>query len=275
MIYFIAMSDSVLKTVELDGLSMDYACFGEGEKNLVVIPGLAIKSPVRSASALEGPYKIFREKYTLYFFDRKKNAEKGYSLESMAKDQAMVMKKLGLERASVLGVSQGGMIAQLMAIHYPEVVGKLVLASSTSKAEPLQLETIGKWARLARTHDASGLVSNFIDDCFSEKFAARYRRALMTMYKDVSVEEMERFAVFADACDEVNTYGDLGKIKCPTLVLGAGADRVVTPEAAVKLAEKLKAENVPCEFYMYEGCGHAVFDELKEYKERIFNFLER
>lgn len=269
------MSDCTLNNVKVDGLSMDYACFGEGPKKLVIIPGLALKSPIRSASALEGPYKIFREKYTLYFFDRKYNAEKGYSLLSMARDQALVMKTLGLENASVMGVSQGGMIAQLLAIHYPDLVGKLVLASSTSKAEPLQLETIGKWARLARAHDASGLVGAFIDDCFSASFVARYRRALLTMYKDLSVEEMERFAIFADACDEVDTVNDLGKIKCPTLVLGAGADRVVTPEASVKIVDKLKTENVPHEFYMYEDCGHAVFDELKEYKERIFNFLER
>lgn len=269
------MSDCTLNTVETDGLSMDYACFGEGEKNLVIIPGLAIKSPVRSASALEAPYKIFREKYRLFFFDRKKNAEQGYSLLSMAKDQAAVMKKMGLENASVMGVSQGGMIAQLLAIHYPDLVGKLVLASSTSKAEPLQLETIGKWACLARVHDASGLVDAFIDDCFSEGFANRYRKVIQKMYKDVSVEEMERFAIFADACDYVDTYADLGKIKCPTLVLGAGADRVVTPEASEKIAEKLKSEKVPCEFYMYEGCGHAVFDELHEYKERIFRFLEK
>ena len=50
---------------------------------------------------------------------------------------------------------------------------------------------------------------------------------------------------------------------------------MTTPEASIKMAEKLKAEGVPCESYMYEGCGHAVFDELPDYKQRIFDFLEK
>lgn len=269
------MASCFVDTVNVGGFQMEYACFGEGDIPLVVIPGLSIKSVVKSASSLEGPFKIFREHYKLYFFDRKKEAERGYSLQQMADDQAAVLKALGIKDACVYGVSQGGMIAQYMAIRYPELVQKLVLGSSTSKAEPLQITTIQNWARLARAHDATALVNAFIDDCFSEKFAARYRRALLALYKEVSDEELERFALFADACDFVDTYDDLGKIKCQTLVLGAGKDRVTTPEASVKLAEKLKAEGVPCESYMYEDCGHAVFDELSEYKQRIFDFLEK
>ena len=269
------MASCFVDTVHTAGFQMEYACFGEGGTPLVVIPGLTIKSVIKSANALEGPFKVFREHYKLYFFDRKKEAEPGYSLPQMAEDQVAALKALGIEKACVYGVSQGGMIAQYMAIRHPEVVKKLVLGSSTSRAEPLQLKTIGHWARLARAHDAPALVNSFIEDCFSESFAARYRRALLALYKEVSVEELERFALFADACDFVNTYDDLGKIKCPTLVLGAGKDRVTTPEASIKLAEKLKSEGVPCESYMYEGCGHAVFDELTEYKKRIFEFLQR
>jgi pimeloyl-ACP methyl ester carboxylesterase len=269
------MSENLVHSVSTDSFEMEYARIGSGPKPLIVIPGLSIKSVMKSAASLEGPFKIFKDKYTLYFFDRKKEAKPGYSLPEMADDQVAAMKALGIEKADVYGVSQGGMIAQYMAIRNPEVVNKLVLASSTSKAEPQQLKTIRNWARLARAREATALVNSFIDDCFSEKFAARYRRALLALYKKISDEELDRFAIFADACDYVDTYSDLGKIKRPVLVLGAGKDLVTTLEASVKLAEKLKAEGVPCEYHMYEDCGHAVFDELPEYKNRIFEFLER
>ena len=269
------MNENFVHTVRTPSFEMEYARIGIGPKPLVVIPGLSIKSVMKSAASLEGPFKIFKEKYTLYFFDRKKDATSGYSLPEMAEDQVAALKAIGLEKADIYGVSQGGMIAQYMAINHPEIVGKLVLGSSTSKAEPLQLQTIPNWARLARARETTALVSSFIDDCFSEKFVARYRRALLALYKEISDEELDRFAIFADACDHVNTYDDLGKIKSPVLVLGAGKDCVTTPEASIKLAEKLKAEGVPCEFYMYEDCGHAVFDELPDYKKRIFDFLEQ
>ena len=269
------MSDNLVHTVCVGSVEMDYACIGSGPKPLIVIPGLSIKSIVKSAASLEGPFKIFKEKYTLYFFDRKKDANPGYSLPEMAEDQVAALKAIGIEKADVYGVSQGGMIAQYMAIAHPEIVGKLVLGSSTSKAEPLQLKTISNWARLARARETSVFVNAFIDDCFTESFVARYRRALLALYKEISDEELDRFAIFADACDYVDTYNDLGKIKGPVLVLGAGKDHVTTPEASVKLAEKLKAEGVSCEFYMYEDRGHAVFDELPDYKNRIFDFLEK
>ena len=252
---------------------MEYACFGEGKTPLVVLPGLTIKSIIKSAPSLEGPYKIFRDRFTLYFFDRKKEAAPGYSLPEMADDQAAAIKALGLSDVHVYGMSQGGMIAQYMAIRHPDVIKKMVLGSSTSRAEPLQIKTIGNWARLAEAHDASALVDCFIQDCFTESFVARYRRALLTLYKEISTEELDRFAVFAHACDFVNTFDDLGKINCPVLVLGADKDRVTTLEAAVKMADKLKSEGVPCEFYMYKDCGHAVFDEQREYRERVYNFL--
>ena len=270
-----SMSDKRVYTVKTDRFEMEYARIGTGPKPLVIIPGLAIKSVMKSASALSAPYKVFLEKYTLYFFDRKKNAAPGYTLQEMADDQAEALKAMGLSKVDVFGVSQGGMVAQYMAIRYPELIRKLVLGSSTSRAEPLQLKIIGHWTELAESHDATELVESFIDNCFSEKFAARYRRALLTMYREVSDEEMDRFAIFSRACDFVDTYDELGKIKCPVLVLGAGSDLVTTPEASQKIVDKLKAEGVACESHMYEGCGHAVFDELPEYKERIFNFLER
>ena len=82
------MSENLVYTVKTDRFEMEYARIGTGPKPLVVIPGLAIKSVMKSASALSAPYKIFLEKYTLYFFDRKKNAVPGYTLQEMADDQA-------------------------------------------------------------------------------------------------------------------------------------------------------------------------------------------
>ena len=173
-IYLYTMSENLVHTVCTDGFEMEYAQFGNGPRPLVVIPGLAIKSVMKSADALQVPYKAFTTNYTLYFFDRRKNVAPGYSVEDMARDQALVLQALGISDAALYGVSQGGMVAQHIAANYPELVWKLVLGCSTSKAEPQQLKVIGEWTRKAREHDGTGLVSAFIRDCFSASFAARY-----------------------------------------------------------------------------------------------------
>ncbi|SHM51394.1 Pimeloyl-ACP methyl ester carboxylesterase [Fibrobacter sp. UWR3] len=269
------MSDKLVHNVRTAGFEMEYAKFGNGSRALVIIPGLAIKSVMKSAASLQVPYKMFTEGYTLYFFDRRKDVDPGYSLEEMARDQVLAMQALGLKDVALYGVSQGGMVAQHIAATHPELVWKLVLGCSTSKPEPQQLEVIGNWARLARAHDREGLVEAFIRDCFSSKFAERYSRALRAMYKDVSEAEMDRFAIFARECDNVDTGDMLASIKCPVLVLAASEDRVVLPIASDKIVEKLRTANVPCEYEIFEGYGHAAFDEIKEYKDRIYEFLQK
>ena len=269
------MSEDIVQYVRTGGFEMEYAKFGNGPRPLVVIPGLAIKSVMKSAASLQVPYKMFTEEFTLYFFDRRKDVDPGYSLEEMARDQVLALQALGLKDIALYGVSQGGMVAQHIAATHPELVWKLVLGCSTSKPEPQQLEVIGEWARLARAHDREGLVEAFIRDCFSMKFAERYGRALRTMYRDVTPEDMDRFAIFARECDNVDTGDMLTSIKCPVLVLAASDDRVVLPIASTKIVDKLNSANVPCEFHMFEGYGHAAFDEIKEYKDRILQFLQQ
>ena len=269
------MAEDLVQTVRMADFEMEYAKFGNGPRQLVVIPGLSIKSVMKSAASLQVPYKMFTEDFTLYFFDRRKNVAPDYSLTQIATDQVLAMQALGLKDVALYGVSQGGMVAQQIAATHPELVWKLVLGCTTSKPEPQQLEVIGNWTRFARAHDKDALVEAFIRDCFSVKFAEHYGRALRMMYRDVTPEEMDRFAIFSRECDSVDTREDLGKIKCPVLVLAASEDRVVLPVASEKIVDKLKCAGIPYEFHMFEGYGHAAFDELKEYKERILEFLRK
>lgn len=264
----------MIQSVVTSDFEMEYCTFGNGPKAFVIIPGLSLRSVLQSASSIETSYKIFKEDYTVYLFDRRKNMPEVYSVAEMAKDLACALKALNIQGADILGTSQGGMIAQHIAIENPELVNKLVLASSSSKAEPVQLEVIGHWTDLAREGKADELVADFIDNAFTPAFLQRYRRALLMMYRNLTVEELRRFAITSDACAGINTYDNLGKIQCPTFVIGAGLDHVVGYQASVKIAEKLKMENVPYEFYTYEENGHAVYDEVKDYKERILNFLK-
>ena len=53
----------------------------------------------------------------------------------MAKDTSCIMTELGISNAHIVGISMGGMIAQLLAAHYPEQVKTLTaIMSSTNSA---------------------------------------------------------------------------------------------------------------------------------------------
>ena len=123
--------------VAVGDTNMYYAAFGSGSKNLVVLPGLSdgLTTVKGKAWLLAPSYKRFFHEFTVYMFSRMNDMPEGYSIEDMADDQVTVMKNFGIDRACVLGVSQGGMIAQSIAIRHLEVVERptLILSGSDDK----------------------------------------------------------------------------------------------------------------------------------------------
>ena len=88
---------------------------------------------------------------------------------------------------------------------------------------------------------------------------------------ELSEEELKRFELLYNASDGFDVSDRLGEIKCPTLVLGSSEDKILPPEASVDIAMK-----IGCELYMYgPPYGHTVFDEAPDYKNRVFEFLQR
>src|SRR3954451_24082869 len=59
-----------------------------------------------------------------------------YDMEMFARDYAVLADSLGLEKLSVVGLSQGGMVAQKLALLRPELVSALVLVSTSCKSDP-------------------------------------------------------------------------------------------------------------------------------------------
>ncbi len=250
---------------------MDYTVFGSGDKSFVILPGLSIHSVMRSAGAIAQAYRIFSEEYTVYVFDRAEDIQDGYTVRDMAKDTAQAMKALNIKNADVFGASQGGMIAQYLAIDFPELIHKMILGSTLAKANETAVKTIGEWVRLAEERDEIGLLESFADKVYSEATLAKYREMLVAVGRGITDEEYRRFIILAKACESFDCLDELSSVNCPSLVIGAQNDRVVTAEGSRQLAEALD-----CEIYLYgDGYGHGVYDEAPDYKERCLNFLRQ
>ena len=137
--------------VELDHGRIDYVCFGHGKRNLIVLPGLSdgLTTVRGKALFLAKPYRPLFNNYTVYMFSRERKLTNGKTIEEMAADQAMALKKLGLNEVSVLGVSQGGMIALSLALQYPELVNQLILAVTSARSNPLIEARLSAWIHYA------------------------------------------------------------------------------------------------------------------------------
>lgn len=269
------MSERLVFTAKVASFEMDYMKFGHGPKSFVILPGMSVKSLMPLAPLCAGSYKIFTEDYTIYLFDRRKDFGPNYSIGEMATDTALAMKSLGIALADVMGISQGGVIAQAIAENYPELIRKLVLCSSMSRANVTSDAVFEEWARLAKVGEIEVFISSFIDKVYTEKAATLYKQVIVDTNRDATDCDRNRFAVMAKSCIAYDAYEALTKIKCPVLVLGASLDKVFTAEASVEMYEKLKACGTPCEMHIFEGYGHAAYDEVPDYRKRILEFLRK
>ena len=257
-------------TIQLDHTSIDYAVFGTGIMPLVIIPGLTLRDLKGSGWSLAYMYRMFAKDYRVYVFDKKREIPEGYTVKQLADDLAKVMKQLGISKAHIFGVSQGGMVAQYLALDYPELVEKLVLGVTLSRNNPTVEAVIQNWIRLSEENDFEGIVADMMEIMYSESYVKKYKAIFPILTKLSKPKDMSRFLILAKACLTCNTYDRLEEITCPTLVLGGKQDQIVTAEASEEIAEKLQ-----CKIYMYGAYGHSAYEEAADFNRRIYDFLKR
>ena len=82
---------------------MNYIKFGTGDKILVMLPGLSVKSVLLMGDAVKNAFRAYDKDYTIYLIDRREDVPPVYTVADMARDTAEKMKELGLEDVCLFG----------------------------------------------------------------------------------------------------------------------------------------------------------------------------
>ena len=252
---------------------MDYIRFGRGPRPLVMIPGVGdgLKTVRGMALPFAMMYRRLARDFTVYVFSRRVRLAPGMTTRDMADDLDAAMAALGLSGAAVVGVSQGGMIAQWLAIDHPERVGRLVLTVTLSRPNPTIKAVIGRWLDMARRGDYRGIMLDTAEKSYSERRIRQARRMYGLLGNIGRPGSFERFTIQAESCLTHDAYGQLSRIACPVLVIGGTADRIVTGAASVETAEAIPGSQL----YMYEGLGHGLYEEAPDFLNRVSAFCLR
>lgn len=180
-----------------------------------------------------------------------------YKLDDMAADAHALLEHLTVERAHVVGMSMGGMIAQIMAARYPERVKTLTSIMSSSGAEHLPMGSVGldpdqkqnqnREEAIAGTanigQQLDGTVAELTEQQWKVIGARSYDRS---HYPDGFSRQL--WAIL-DSGDRIDL---LKSIKQPTLVIHGKADYLIPMEHGEHTAESVAGSRL----VLIEGMGH-------------------
>jgi pimeloyl-ACP methyl ester carboxylesterase len=119
---------------EVNGLNMYYEIHGTGEP-LVVLHGayMTIDSMGEIVPSLAESRQVIAVE--LQGHGRTADVDRPLTYEQMADDTAALLEHIGIDRADIFGYSMGGAATLQVAIRYPDVVRKLVVASASYTSE--------------------------------------------------------------------------------------------------------------------------------------------
>jgi len=149
-----------------------------------------------------------------------------YSIDDIGGDVVALLDRLGIERAHVVGVSLGGMVAMWLAAHAPERVERLALICTSAYLPPAT-----NWIERAETVRAKGtgsIADVAVGRWFTEGFRAREPERVAAAVAMLEATPDEGYAACCEAIAGMDLREDLPRITADTLVI-AGADDPATP----------------------------------------------
>ena len=251
---------------------MDYVTFGKGKQPLVIIPGLGdgLQTVKGMAMPFSITYRILAERYTIYVFSRINELRRVYTTRDMATDVAEAMEALNLNTSYVMGISQGGMIAQWLVADFPEKVQKLILAVTTAKPSQLARERIEHWQKLSQYGNFKHLMLDIAKHSYTQKSYQKWRLLYNVMGIFGHIKDKQRIDIQSVSCLKHDSLDFLEKINCPTLIIGAEKDDVLGVDDSLELHQHIKDSQLT----ILPECGHALYEQNKDFQKRVLVFLE-
>ncbi len=204
---------------------------------------------------------------------RSSSPDKPYSIEGMADDLAALLGELKVEKASILGYSMGGMIAQEFALKYPAKVDKLILLGTSAGLDGYSKAIIQNLISVRRSNmSREQIVRNMAPFIYSADLLGdtdRYERAILSTVDNPYSQQDHAFIRQAQAVLAFDASSRASGIKASTLIV-TGADDVLVPPRNSEALSKLISGS---KLITLEG-GHAgVVENPNEYNAAFLEFL--
>ncbi len=189
-----------------------------------------------------------------------------------------MMDALGIERASIIGNSYGGIVASKFAAAYPDRAERIVLIGGlgynlfapfpneginllSAFAEDPTADRLRQWLH-SMVSDRSVITEEMVERRLGQALEPKMRTTMGQMYSRASLDMITKFASGAAG---IKGLAYLGDITCPVLLTWGMDDRVSQMDRAL-----LPMRIIPdCQVHLFPRCGHWVMIEAKAEFEAV------
>ncbi len=275
--------------VDRDGVKLYYEVYGNGPQTMVFVPPWSIvHSRVYKAQL---PY--FSERFRCVTYDGRGNGKSdrpadvaAYSLDNYVADLPSVMDATGTEKAIVVGLSFGGMIASVVAAHHPERVTAAILVGTSASIGPgypymapahflTRQDKFDGWNKYNREHwlaDYPDFAEFFVRNIFSEPHSTKQIEDGIEWAGETTGAVLARIVEARSIVPAFDASEAMyRKIRCPVLMIHGDNDQLQPYARAKAVAEATGAELVT-----FPGGGHNLLGRFPaKCNALILDFLDR
>jgi 3-oxoadipate enol-lactonase len=161
-----------------------------------------------------------------------------YGIETLGGDVLRLLDALSITRFSFCGISMGGATAMWLALHAPERIQRVVLASAATK-----FGTPERWnARIEAVTKGgmSAIADGVIEIWFTAEFRAREPAAVARVREMLLASPVEGYLAACRAVRSIDLTAEVARIDCPALVMSGTRDTSTPPAQGRATAEAIR-----------------------------------
>jgi 3-oxoadipate enol-lactonase len=194
-----------------------------------------------------------------------------YEIADLGGDLIALLDRLEIERATLCGVSIGGMISMWVAQNAPERVQRAVLCCTTSKFPAETADVYRERAEIVREKGVEEVADGAIDRWFTPGFRASRPDVVGRVRAGLVATSSEGYAGCCEALAAMDLRPGLSSISAPALVIAGGEDPAMPPEHGQLIADEIPGAR----FTVIPGARHlANIERADEVTAEILAFID-
>ena len=256
-----------------NGIDMHYELEGPESAPVVTLShslatDLSMWDP--QAAVLKSGYRVLR--YDTRGHGSTDAPDGPYTLEQMAEDVRALLQALGIPKTHFMGLSMGGMIAQVFALKFPSLLRSLVLCDTSSR---IPEEALPIWEERIQIAQKQGMAPH-VEPTMERWFTASFRQRPLTVLDKIRgmirATPPKGYAGCSRAIMGLNLTERLGEIVLPTLIVVGEEDPGTPVSASQAIHEKIKGS----ELVILKSAAHlSNIEQQHAFNTAVLDFLKR